>query len=45
MNAVERIDFWIEALNLDPGEVWSLIEARCADLEVSLDYGLAEDLV
>jgi len=25
--------------------VWGLIEARCADLEVSLDYALAEDLV
>tara|TARA_A100001201_G_scaffold126311_2_gene110796 strand:+ start:477 stop:614 length:138 start_codon:yes stop_codon:yes gene_type:complete len=45
MNAVERIDFWIEALNLDPAEVWGLIEARCADLEVTLDYALAEDLV
>lgn len=45
MNAVERIDFWIEALDLDPAEVWGLIEARCADLEVSLDYALAEDLV
>ena len=45
MNAVERIDFWIEALDLDPAEVWGLIEARCADLEVTLDYALAEDLV
>ncbi len=45
MNAVERIDFWIAELNLDPSEVWGLIEERCAELEVSLDYGLAEDLV
>jgi hypothetical protein len=39
MTPQERIDF------LDPAEVWGLIEARCADLEVSLDYALAEDLV
>ena len=45
MNAVERIDFWIAELNLDPSEVWGLIEERCAELEVTLDYGLAEDLV
>ena len=45
MTPQERIDFWIEALDLDPAEVWGLIEARCADLEVSLDYALAEELV
>ena len=45
MSTAEAIDILIEEFDLDPAEVWGLIEARCADLEVTLDYALAEDLV